>query len=87
MTISIDKILSMGAQDYIGPGNILKNSYNFVGVHYEGSDVEQFAKKVPDNAEVVVDYHHEMAGSFSNGQDNHQYGVALIPKSNTPEKK
>lgn len=90
MTISIDKILSISAQEYIGPGEALRKVYDLKGIHCEGADLEDFAKKVPNKAEVVVAYKKGDSGKFLHGSPGHwigyQCGVALIPKSNTSDK-
>ena len=81
MAIGLSKILSMRAKDYVGSGIDIKTAYKIVGIHCDLHDIKEFAKLVPDDAEVVVDYHHELSRdpySF-----HHQYGVALIPRPGT----
>jgi len=45
--------------------------------------IKKLAKKVPDNAEVVVDYRFSLGGSGRESNDNRTIaasGTALIPK-------
>ena len=62
--------------------------YNFIGVYVEidtlvGNLIESFAKEVPNDAEVVVDYRASVATS-SHYTIQLASGTALIPK--TPQK-
>ena len=89
MTIALDKILTMSAQDYVGSGLKVKDGYNMVGVHFlvEASGggeilskiINKFASQVPDNAEAVVNYQ-----TITSANKYRFYvqmsGTALIPK-------
>jgi hypothetical protein len=70
MAISLSKILSISFRDYAESQGKSLFCFEPIGVHAENS-VKEFAKQVPDNAEVVVDYHLIPYNSIA-------YGTALI---------
>ena len=86
----LEKILTMSAQDYIGKG--LKNNYEVKGVNLvKGFSMENmekslndFARKVPMEAEVVTDYKQTVSATSTYSGSHIIYiamcGTALIPK-------
>jgi|APSaa5957512622_1039677.scaffolds.fasta_scaffold76949_3 hypothetical protein len=83
MAIDTGNILNVSASEYCESQNTTLAKYDLFGVHYEGDDLEGFAKLVPDNAEVVVNYQHSFFGgsSFSMTKVNRAMGTALILKT------
>jgi hypothetical protein len=89
MAIDTGKILNVSISEYTGsngnaPGKCPQD-YDLVGVHYDGKSIVDFAAKVPNDAEVVVNYQRQMFGMSTGGNmiPNFQYyqmGVALVPK-------
>jgi len=91
MAIELEKILSVTAQEYVGPNVDVREKYELKGIHFseltcdiEGikSAVQNFAKQVPDNAEAVVGYQNNTSAA---GRLDKQYyvqitGTALVPK-------
>ena len=78
----LDKILTVSLDDYCMAKNEYSCSYDLKGVHYERnlgeggvSMITNFAKNVPANAEIVVDFKYSVAelAEFASG-------TALIPK-------
>ncbi|MEK6844524.1 MAG: hypothetical protein AABX83_03830 [Nanoarchaeota archaeon] len=60
-------------------------NYDLVGVHSNSNDIEEFAKLVPDEAEIVVNYKIALAlGTYTSSY--HQCGTALVPKSSIKPK-
>jgi len=88
MYIDSDKILSMSAQEYVGPSKAVKDLYDVIGIHCENGNLKKFMEVVPKGTESVVNYRREITTqevSFEPSTNtyfryNHQYGVALIPK-------
>ncbi|MBI2045099.1 hypothetical protein HYT23_03505 [Candidatus Pacearchaeota archaeon] len=90
MAISIEKILTISVGEYAK-----SKAYDLVGVHFSlltcdsieiANAIEGFAEKVPDKAEVVVDYQNNTSAA---GRMDRQYyiqmsGTALIPRKNVP---
>lgn len=80
MAISVEKILTISAKDWFEMMETPAKAYKPVGVHYstisgtgEVKDInKEFAKIVPDEADVVVNYY-----VFG---ERYAYGTALIPK-------
>ena len=86
--ITLDKILTVSARDYVDSENKGLANYDMVGVHSHLDDIEHFAKRAPEGTEVIVDYRlvavsHPLQHS-PNILGQHS-GTALIPKLKTPK--
>lgn len=78
MAISLDKILTMSAKEWINLEGEQLTRYTPKGVHVRGN-IKEFAEAVPSNASVVVSYRFfEIKGEEPNYCSS---GVALIPQS------
>ena len=101
MAISLEKILPISLEDYLEFDDRIPLSnrippyataYDLVAVHLEGKSepIENFARRVPDGAEVVVNYQHQFYGTSISRVDewsqnvsewyHHHSGIALIRK-------
>lgn len=89
----LEKILTMSAQDYVGPGVRVTDKYEVRGVHWarcyntdgEGSDfyIQKFAERVPPQTEVVVNRQITISSRGTSYDDVVEIsGTALIPKQN-----
>lgn len=60
MAFPLEKILTVGARDWFKITRALPTAYDLVGVHASASQAlgvqDEFLRKVPEKAEVVVDY-------------------------------
>ena len=90
MTISLEKILTISAEEWSKIESSALFDYKAEGVHYHGAASDEdvdvhagFASVVPDNAEVVVSYRFNIALAGTGGRLNCNLsagGTALIPK-------
>ena len=86
MAINLDKILTISARDYCEMNEKDIRNYEAVGLHYAlfagGLKIYSFvAERVPEKAEIVVDFIHSVGGSAScEGTVCYASGTALIPK-------
>ena len=90
MTISLEKILTISAEEWSKITDSVLSYYEAKGVHYYGDGVDEgvdihveFASKVPNDAEVVVSYRFNIALAGTGGRLNCNLsagGTALIPK-------
>ena len=90
-TFPLEKILTCSADAYIthSPNSHTGTEYDFVGVHVDVNTIsvdaviEAFVEKVPQNAEVVVDYRF-FVGASPGASPGHSIqkasGTALIPR-------
>jgi hypothetical protein len=93
MTFPLEKILTVSAGDWIETqtrrGSTTLKNYKMVGVHIEYTEkralfeifdpiVPEFAKAVPKNTVVVVNYSFSISGEY--GESIVASGTALIPK-------
>lgn len=84
---ALEKILTMSAGDYARHKDCCLDEYDIIGVHilFSGGEgvgkhrISVFAKNIPENTEVVTDYH-EFHSSDGNYRYNSAHGVALIPR-------
>lgn len=74
----LEKILTVSAGDYVESKLKKLNNYSLIGIHSHG-DVEDLARIVPKNAEVVVNYRAFVSSSRTVTRYI-CYGTALIPK-------
>ncbi len=74
----LEKILTVTAGDYVKSVGKDLQSYSLVGVHSNESQLD-FTKKVPENAEAVVDFFLTPRATAS--YTSYFCGTALIPKS------
>ena len=84
MTIAIEKILNITFTEYVESQKKRLYDYDLIGVHSKDGCIKKFSSKVPDEAEVVVNYQYRSSGAGS-GIANiefrySQVGTALIPK-------
>ena len=89
----LNKILTVNVVDYCNSVGKTIFEYNLVGVHLDDAKttdqlISEFAKQVPPNTEVVVNFIYNVAVAYSKGilsdhKSSFQYasGVALIPKN------
>ena len=91
MAIKLEKILSVTAQEYVGPNVNVREQYELKGIHFSEltcnpnkikGAVQNFAEQVPDNTEAVVSYQNNTSAA---GRVNKLYyiqitGTALVPK-------
>ena len=86
MAIPLDKILNLSIDLYVRNQSRILADYTLIGVHCDKPRIDEFARLVPDNAEVVVNYEwrsHTSGGTIN--QDHfYQGGVALIRKEEKP---
>ena len=75
----LERILTVSARDYMDSKLASLHNYALVGVHSNSSDVMDFSRKVPKNAEVVVDYRIFITGTHGTTHTIVS-GTALIPK-------
>ena len=87
-TFPLEKILTVSVCDYINHGYGARDTkYKMVGVHAESSQEhnlhEDFAARVPINAEVVVSYRTSVATSYIDLKGKRSVkvasGTALVP--------
>ena len=91
MAIDKSKVLTISAQAYVGHRVVVRDSYEFVGVHahcdFAEHVMDSFCRKVPDNAEVVVDYRESIASGRTRAGEVEglsvilMSGTALIPRN------
>ena len=89
MAIDVEKILTISVREYCEMMNKQLNNYKPRGIFSREGDISEFAKKVPNEAEVVIDYRYSSAGSTESANLNwvssrfsyFQHGTALIPKN------
>ena len=85
-TITLDKILTVSARDYVDSQNKGLANYDMVGVHSHRDNIEHFAKRAPEGTEVVVDYIFRASSQSTNQPTIFSHsGTALIPKLKTPK--
>jgi hypothetical protein len=81
MNFPLEKILTVSAEEWSQSSQKLLIRFDMVGVTYSGDNTNKpktkLAEKVPDEAEVVVNYAVNRIGP-NNYEAN---GTALIPKS------
>ncbi len=63
MTISLECILMISARDYCEMYSKELTDYMAVGVHFDDETIRGFAEIVPDEAEVVVNFHFSTAAT------------------------
>lgn len=86
MAISIEKILTISATEWFEMNDRKPSEYEARGVHNDGTmthGLEEFAEKVPTEAEVVIGYRSTSATSGSSGGMSamtYRYGTVLIPR-------
>lgn len=86
MAITTEKILTISAEDWFRMNNKEPYKYEARGVHSNGimdSVLEKFAKEVPSESEVVVDYRLSSATCGTSGgmtEKTYACGTALIHK-------
>src|SRR3989344_3859633 len=79
----LENLLTVSARDYCESVGKKLSDYEMRGVHREGfSELKNFAKMVPENAEVVVDY--VFIRSSNTGNYMNASGTALIPNEELP---
>jgi len=84
MAFPLENILTMSAQDYVGPGKSVREEYHVQGVLWKGQSsklLDGFAHVVPEKTEVVVDVRVAFSGTnYSDNVIGCISGTALIPK-------
>jgi len=83
----LEKILNVSATEYCASVGRELRDYELKGVHYECGKTdffaENFAKVVPEEAEVVVNYRVTMAVSQYEGDDGENYGYTAFQGTGT----
>ena len=86
MTINIEKILAISATEWFKINKKEPTEYEVYGIHCEEFAqyvLREFVKKVPTEAEIVVNYGITSApcgNPFNTSCYTHASGTALIPK-------
>ncbi len=75
----LEKILTVSARDYVESRQNYLSNYIMVGV-YSSEDINDFARRVPGDAEIVVDYREFPRAAYATIVA--MSGTALIPKKN-----
>jgi len=85
MTIELERILTISAEEYCKIYGKKLTDYTVRGIHItscEGEgDIKKFAKMVPDEAEVIVNFHQAYGGTYPRWNGYYASGTALIPKN------